>query len=106
MLRPSWCKLLSRPWPIGEMLTVARGVFFQWLGVARDGFLWLFLSGEWLGAFFLPSFPVADNVHNTRVQRSEVVSCPSPRNNSTNQTAPRERASVNGTVAVPRWVCP
>ena len=33
-----------------------------------------FLSGEWLGAFFLPSFPVADIIHNSRVQCSEAVS--------------------------------
>ena len=47
---------------------------FQWLGVARGGFLLLFLSGEWLGAFFLPSLPVADGIHNSRVLCSEVVS--------------------------------
>ena len=40
---------------------------------ARSGSRWFFvafLSGEWLG-FFLPSFPVADNIHNTRVLCSE-----------------------------------
>ena len=33
-----------------------------------------FSSGEWLGAFFFPSLPVADTVHNSRVLCSEVVS--------------------------------
>ena len=42
-------------------------VAFQRLGVARGGFLVAFLSGEWLGALFLPSLSVADNVHNSRV---------------------------------------
>ena len=37
-------------------------------------FQWLFLSPEWLGAFFLTSLPVADNVHKSRAQCSEVVS--------------------------------
>ena len=33
-----------------------------------------FLSPEWLGAFFLTSLRVADNVHNSHAQCSEEVS--------------------------------
>ena len=33
-----------------------------------------FLSGEWLGGFFLPSSPVADIIHNSQVKCFEVVS--------------------------------
>ena len=33
-----------------------------------------FLSGEWLGAFLLPSLPVANNIHNSRAKISEGVS--------------------------------
>ena len=42
--------------------------------MTRGGFLCLFLSTEWLGVFFLTSLPVADTVHNSRTQCSEVVS--------------------------------
>ena len=33
-----------------------------------------FLSSKWLGTIFLPSLPVADNVHNSRAECCEVVS--------------------------------
>ena len=48
---------------------------FQWLGVARGVFCGFLLSGEQVGASsVLPSLPVADNVHNSRVWCSEEVS--------------------------------
>ena len=44
--------------------------------MARRSSSWLFvafLSGEWPSALFLPSLPVADNIHNSRVECYEVV---------------------------------
>ena len=68
-------KKVSRPWP----MTIWGWwvVFFGEGEVARSGSRWLFvafLSGEWLGALFLPSLPVADNIHNSRVSCAEAVS--------------------------------
>ena len=57
------------------MLIVGRFfVFEKWLGVARGGFLWVFLSSECLGDLCWTSLPVADNVHNSGGYCSEVVS--------------------------------
>ena len=43
----------------------------QWLGVARGGSFVAFLSGECLCVFST----FADNIHDSRVDWSEVVSC-------------------------------
>ena len=68
--------ILSGPWSVtirGWWLTFfsrsgSRWLFggcFQWLGVARGHFLWLFLSGQWLSAFFFClRCPVAGNIRN------------------------------------------
>ena len=58
--------IVATVWPLANDDPEILGRFFFFFEKWRDGFSVALLSPEWLGAFFLPSLSVADNVHNPR----------------------------------------